>query len=182
MAPVATMCPVTNQQSIINFIYIQTILQTMPILLTWLGNTDLRASESLDSEERGPILSAIKSITFHAVHLLSDYGVEKTNTYARWLTEQGAPTVVAHKIKLTSPTNYEEIFRGTVEVIDKIKSASPGSEMIFHLSPGTPAMAAIWLLLSKTRYPAKLIESSKTEGVKEVTLLPGTSATSHRGK
>lgn len=154
----------------------------MPILLTWLGNTDLRASESLDSEERGPILSAIKSITFHAVHLLSDYGVEKTNTYARWLTEQGAPTVVAHKIKLTSPTNYEEIFRGTVEVIDKIKSASPGSEMIFHLSPGTPAMAAIWLLLSKTRYPAKLIESSKTEGVKEVTLLPGTSATSHRGK
>ena len=31
-------------------------------------------------------------------------------------------------------------------------------------------MAAIWLLLAKTRYPARLIESSKEQGVKEVSI------------
>ncbi len=36
------------------------------------------------------------------------------------------------------------------------------------LSPGTPAMAAIWVLLAKTRYPAQLIESSREHGVKDV--------------
>ena len=31
-------------------------------------------------------------------------------------------------------------------------------EITFHLSPGTPAMAAIWIILAKTRYGAELIE------------------------
>jgi transcriptional regulator with PAS, ATPase and Fis domain len=42
--------------------------------------------------------------------------------------------------------------------------------LTFHLSPGTPAMAAIWLLLAKTRYSARLIESSREQGVKEVSI------------
>jgi len=37
---------------------------------------------------------------------------------------------------------------------------------VFHLSPGTPAMAAVWIILAKTRFPAELIESSQKYGVK----------------
>ncbi|MDP4837218.1 MAG: sigma-54 dependent transcriptional regulator, partial [Burkholderiales bacterium] len=41
-------------------------------------------------------------------------------------------------------------------------------ELTFHVSPGTPAMAAIWIILSKTRFPAKLIQTSREKGVEPV--------------
>jgi DNA-binding NtrC family response regulator len=40
----------------------------------------------------------------------------------------------------------------------------------FHLSPGTPAMSAVWIIVAKTRFPAELIESSKQEGVRKVSV------------
>jgi len=140
----------------------------MTILLAWLGNTDLRTSESTASDERGPILGAIKALTFEAVHLLSDHSTLKTRAYAQWLGQQTDAPVTPHQITLTSPTSFEEIFRAASGVVDEIKHASPSASLMFHLSPGTPAMAAIWLLLAKTRYPATLIESSREQGVKEV--------------
>jgi transcriptional regulator with PAS, ATPase and Fis domain len=39
-------------------------------------------------------------------------------------------------------------------------------EFTFHLSPGTPAMAAVWILIAKTSFPAELIESSREHGVR----------------
>jgi transcriptional regulator with PAS, ATPase and Fis domain len=140
----------------------------MAILLAWLGNADLRASESSDLGDLGPILSALKSFDFDAFHLLSDHSTQKTLTYAKWLQEQSSVYVSPHQVKLSSPTSFEEIFRAVVGVIDEIKRSSPTRDLTFHLSPGTPAMAAIWLLLAKTRYPATLIESSREQGVKEV--------------
>ncbi len=142
----------------------------MAILLAWLGNTDLRASESSDSAEQGPILGALKSFDFDTLRLLSDHSTQKTRAYAKWLAGQSSVPVVSHLAKLTSPTSFEEIFRAAVGVIDELKRTSPSDELIFHLSPGTPAMAAIWLLLAKTRYPARLIESSREHGVKEVSI------------
>lgn len=38
----------------------------------------------------------------------------------------------------------------------------------FHVSPGTPAMAAVWVLLAKAKYGANLIESSREHGVRPV--------------
>lgn len=140
----------------------------MSIMLAWLGNTDLRASESTASDERGPILGAVNAFTFEAVHLLSDHSTLKTRAYVQWLGQQTDAPVTPHQITLTSPTSFEEIFRAASCVVDEIKSASPSASLTFHLSPGTPAMAAIWLLLAKTRYPATLIESSREQGVKEV--------------
>jgi transcriptional regulator with PAS, ATPase and Fis domain len=142
----------------------------MSILLAWLGNTDLRASESAEPSEQGPILSAIKSLAFESVHILSDYCLEKTRAYALWLSQQTTPPVITHQVKISSPTSYEEIFLATNDVIKKIKRSSPSIALTFHLSPGTPAMAAIWLLLAKSRYPARLIESSREQGVKEISI------------
>ena len=142
----------------------------MAILLAWLGNTDLRASESNDSDEQGPILGGMKAFAFDTVHLLSDHSLQKTRAYVQWLGQQVSVPVTPHRTKLTSPTSFEEIFRAATGVIDEIKRASPSAALTFHLSPGTPAMAAIWLLLAKTRYPATLIESSREQGVKEVNI------------
>ena len=142
----------------------------MPILLAWLGNTDLRASEISDSGEQGPILSALKALSFEAAHLLSNHATQRTRAYANWLGERVDVAVATHQVKLTSPTSHEEIYRAASDVIARVRDVSPLVKMTFHLSPGTPAMAAIWLLLAKTRYPARLIESSREQGVKEVNI------------
>lgn len=140
----------------------------MSVLVAWLGNTDLRAAEFPGSGEQGPILGAIKAIAFDAVHLLSDHGSPKTRAYTQWLDKQTGIPIAPHKVKLTSPTSFEEIFHAANEVLGEIRRASPSASLTFHLSPGTPAMAAVWLLLAKTRYPAQLIESSREQGVKKV--------------
>jgi len=140
----------------------------MPILLAWLGNTDLRASEGSTVDGPGPILSAAKAMSFAAVHLLSDHGPQKTKAYAQWLESQVDGSVFSHSTKLTSPTSFEEIYRAADRVIQEVKAAAASEPLTFHLSPGTPAMAAVWIVLSKTRHPAVLIESSKQHGVKEV--------------
>ena len=140
----------------------------MSILLAWLGNSDLRASESSIADDLGPILGALKAMPFSSVHLLSDHGKQITEAYSRWLRKQIDSSVTPRLIKLTSPTSFEEIYRAADHAVQEIKTAEPASALTFHLSPGTPAMAAVWILLAKTRYPATLIESSREQGVKEV--------------
>lgn len=140
----------------------------MKTLLAWLGNSDLRASESSDPADQGPILNAVMAVHFDAVHLLSDHPPPKTNAYIKWLAQQSGLVATHHPIKLTSPTNHEEIYRATTSVLEGLRGNQSAPDWTFHLSPGTPAMASIWLLLAKTRYPARLIESSREQGVKEV--------------
>ncbi len=142
----------------------------MAILLAWLGNTDLRASEAPDTGELGPILGALTARPFESVHLLSDHNSKKTRAYIEWLSGKIGSAIEAHQVTLTSPTSFEEIFRAAVNVVDEIKRKESGASLTFHLSPGTPAMAAIWLLLAKTRYPAQLIETSREHGIKEVNI------------
>jgi len=52
---------------------------------------------------------------------------------------------------------------GVVDAIDRSKKASKGvpPQLCFHVSPGTPVMVAVWVILSKTRFPAQLIGSRK---------------------
>jgi hypothetical protein len=132
----------------------------MATLLAWLGNSDLRASESSDPAEQGPILSATLAEHFDAVHLISDHSTARTDSYIKWLEQRSGLVAMHHPAKLTSPTNHEEIYRATTAVLEGLRSNQSASDWVFHLSPGTPAMASIWLLLAKTRYPARLIESS----------------------
>ncbi|WP_018952680.1 sigma-54 interaction domain-containing protein [Thioalkalivibrio sulfidiphilus] len=140
----------------------------MTTLLTWLGNTDLRASEGSASDQPGPILNALQARSFSSVHLLSDHDKERTARFITWLQEHFTGQIAPHHVTLTNPTSFEDIYREAVRVVGKVSAQAPDEELTFHLSPGTPAMAAIWVLLAKTRYPARLIESSREHGVKDV--------------
>ena len=142
----------------------------MPILLAWLGNTDLRASEGADSKELGPILSALRAKPFESLHLLSDHPAVKSQVYARWLAERCDVKTEVHPVELRSPTDHEQIYRAVIQVLRDVSQRAPATEFVYHLSPGTPAMAAIWMLLAKTSHPARLIESSREQGVREVTV------------
>jgi transcriptional regulator with PAS, ATPase and Fis domain len=74
---------------------------------------------------------------------------------------------VLYPVTLPSPTAFKEIYEAAVNVIEQITLHSKDPcHLTYHISPGTPQMAAVWIILAKTRFPAELIESSKTHGVK----------------
>jgi transcriptional regulator with PAS, ATPase and Fis domain len=137
------------------------------ILVCWIGNTDLRASAGDESAGQGPIGQVVTARTYDQVLLLSDFPKGETSSYCSWLRERTNAQIESKLCKLSSPTHFGEIYEAAVrEVASVVKEFDEYPELTFHLSPGTPAMAAVWIILSKTRFPAELIESSQKHGVK----------------
>jgi transcriptional regulator with GAF, ATPase, and Fis domain len=140
------------------------------ILIAWIGNTDLKASRGELSVGLGPIAQAAKSRGFKEIHLLSDHMPAESKAFAKWLKcESGVEPTIWLK-KLSGPTRFNEIYEAAVAVLLRLKEAGFGQHFTFHVSPGTPAMAAVWILLAKTQFPAELIESSREEGVRTISL------------
>ncbi|RQW83934.1 MAG: sigma-54-dependent Fis family transcriptional regulator [Geobacter sp.] len=141
------------------------------ILVAWIGRTDLRAAVASDQAGLGPIAQALESRKFSHVYLLNNYPNDETATYLSWLKLRTQASIFLHSVLLTSPTNFGEIYAAAVAVIEQAtQKHDPKSTLTFHLSPGTPAMAAVWILLAKSRYSAELIESSIEQGVQSVSI------------
>lgn len=141
------------------------------ILYSWIGLTDLRASEGRTNGALGPIGQAVSTLAFDEVVLLSDHPREILAAYLKWLKTLTSAPVSLARTKLSSPTNFGEIYEHAVKVLESSQTTrKEGQERTFHISPGTPAMAAVWIILSKTRFPATLIESSLEKGVNVVSL------------
>ncbi|MHC1698953.1 MAG: sigma-54 interaction domain-containing protein [Geobacteraceae bacterium] len=139
------------------------------VLLAWIGRTDLRAADKESGTGLGPIAQALESRQFENVYLLNNYPEDEVDLYISWLAGHTKASISLHNATLTSPTNFGEIYKAAVEVIELIfQQYGKTVVLTFHLSPGTPAMAAIWVLLAKARYSAELIESSVEQGVKTV--------------
>jgi DNA-binding NtrC family response regulator len=138
-----------------------------PILVSWIGNTDLRAPREEAEVGTGPIAQACSAREFDRIVLLTDYPEARVGEYRKWLRNRINRPLDIQLRPLSGPTNFGEIYeaaRAAVgEIIDRAESKT---ELVFHLSPGTPAMAAVWIILAKTRFPAELIESSLKHGVK----------------
>ena len=139
------------------------------VLLCWVGTTDLRASQGDDVGE-GPIAQAVEKLGFDEVFLISDYlkpeGRVRVAAYVEWAKKRTPTPYQLHEEELSSPTHFGEIYEAAVRVCTAALGEQRDQvELTFHLSPGTPAMAAVWVILAKTRFPAELIESSKDQGV-----------------
>jgi len=139
------------------------------ILYAWIGKTDLRAIVDSATVGFGPIAQAVKTGTFAKVHLLTDSSKSDWKTYQHWLAEITGIKAQVHEVELKGPTDFASIYQAVRSVLSEVDDAGgKGCQRVFHLSPGTPAMASVWILTAKSRFPAKLIESSKEHGVKEV--------------
>lgn len=137
------------------------------ILISWIGRTDLRAVAEQAAIGLGPIAQAVESLQFSHVVLISNYPEQESGAYIGWLGGMSKVTVTLHQVALSSPTNFGEIYETDVRVIREcVDKFGSDAELTFHLSPGTPAMAAVWILLAKTQCTATLIESSREQGVK----------------
>ncbi|MCC6664990.1 MAG: sigma-54-dependent Fis family transcriptional regulator [Polyangiaceae bacterium] len=140
------------------------------VLVTWVGMKDLSAAQG-KSDDHGPIAEAVSKRSFDQVVLVSDYPKSKAEPFEAWLKTKTDVPVTLKLEKLRTPTNYEDIYRAATKTLDWLVPTLPkGTRLTFHLSPGTPAMGAMWILLAP-RYGAELIQSSKEAGV-EVANVP----------
>lgn len=141
-------------------------------LIAWIGKTDHEAAEGKLEKELGPIATAlVGEVRYERIYLLTNYDFARGQRYCSWLERTAGYSSVQvdlYKVDLDSPINYANIY---AEVSAHLKGAGlprDDIELTFHLSPGTPAMAAIWIILAKTRFPARLIQTSRERGLEPV--------------
>lgn len=143
----------------------------MRVLVCWLGYADLHAAEGKPEAGLGPIGQAARERAFDEIVVLSDHDEAPTERYERWLQAQTEARVQTRIERLSSPTHFGDIYRAVCRTLEDLTSRhGENVRFTFHLSPGTPAMAAVWILVAKTRFPAELIESSPTKGVATVSV------------
>ncbi len=148
------------------------------LLFAWVGQTDLNASKGVEEAGLGPIAPALDKYAFDGVHLLSNYPEKESQAYIKWLGKRTETTLHLYPRKLSSPMHFGEIHEAVVSAIAtaltttvakqpgaNAKTGTRNPELFFHISPGTSAMAAVWVILAKTRYAATLLQSSREAGV-----------------
>jgi transcriptional regulator with PAS, ATPase and Fis domain len=134
-------------------------------LVTWIGKYDLKAAEGIEGAGLGPIGQVVAERPFDEIHLVTNWSSNENKRYAGWLAARCAAKIYMHLTKLRSPTHYGDIYQQVAPILEKLKA--DGAELTYHLSPGTPAMQSIWVLLAKTTYPAQMIQSSPEAGVED---------------
>ncbi|MBT2989957.1 MAG: sigma 54-interacting transcriptional regulator [Candidatus Thiodiazotropha sp. (ex Ctena orbiculata)] len=139
----------------------------MKILVSWIGQTDLNAASGEERAGLGPVGQAVTQRSFDLIVLLSNYPKPASADYVTWVERHTNAAVDLILIKLSGPTNLGEIYQAVTEKVGALLAKhGESTNLTFHLSPGTPAMAAVWIIVAKTRYGAELIESSKQQGVR----------------
>jgi transcriptional regulator with PAS, ATPase and Fis domain len=139
------------------------------ILLSWLGIADLKAACLLPNNARepigdGPILGALKNLSFDELHLLHDQDPQKVAGYLDWLTQSNTIKTVSIPCSLRSPIDFGDIHQAVDSYLKKLTSTAPNLDISIHLSPGTPSMTAVSILLGKTKYNTRFVQSTKEKG------------------
>jgi transcriptional regulator with GAF, ATPase, and Fis domain len=140
----------------------------MRTLFAWIGGHDLKSSRE---DTQGPIATALEQRAFDLCVLLNNYARQDAEHYIEWLRLRTDTTLDMTHVDLSSPIDFDEIYRTVSHNIDNVREqVGAGLDMTFHLSPGTPAMSAVWVILSKSRYPAALIQTYLDDDGKSVLL------------
>jgi transcriptional regulator with GAF, ATPase, and Fis domain len=140
----------------------------MLVLASWIGRADVEASQSELQGSWGPLAAAARGREYDQVLLLSNYDTASNDRYTDWLSNQCNSGIRKIETTLSSPMNFSEIFQFADHSLKTfLHELSTEPDLWFHLSPGTSAMATAWILLAKTKYRARLLQSSIERGVEE---------------
>jgi DNA-binding NtrC family response regulator len=136
------------------------------VLFSWIGHADWRSFDG--NTNPGPILATLSDKNWGVpdeVHLINNYPDRKANDFKKWIGKKTGLTIVGTDVELTSPTNWEEVYE---HVVDLVEPQNEHNELTYLCSPGTYVMQSIWILLSQTKFEARLLESSIEGGVIEI--------------
>ncbi len=141
-------------------------------LVAWIGRTDHEAAESKLDEAVGPIATALLADPgYSKVYLLTNYPHERSLRYCDWLARKVSvrpEQIDLYDIDLPSPVDYDAIYAQVSKNLAAARLPREDIELTFHLSPGTPAMTVIWIVLARTRFPAQLIQTMPDRSVHRV--------------
>lgn len=139
------------------------------ILFSWIGDTDLRASQGDAQAGIGPVAATLQKFPFDQIILLSNYCNDpRIAEYLLWLDRiaPGHGPLAFREVSLSSPIHFGEIYSGLESLVaEDLRAVGRNAQHFFLLSPGTPAMAAVWILLGKGRFSgARFLQSTKDGG------------------
>jgi hypothetical protein len=124
------------------------VVNKQRVLASWVGGNDLKAVAGAEAEA-GPILATLNTVSFDSVELLCSYPAELVESYLTWLRQQVDVPITAHYASLSSPVHFGEIYQAASQHLKRLSTSA--NQLSILLSPGTPAMQAVWILLGKTR-------------------------------
>lgn len=139
-------------------------------LICWVGSLDLKSAK--DRVIDGPITATLRALesSITQVVLLSNFSADDNDVFIEWLRRvTPVDIVLAWNQPGMSPVNYRAIHDAEKAVL--VRYAHLGNRAAILLSPGTPQMQSVWLLLAKTYFPGMvLLSSSVQKGVEQVDL------------
>ena len=144
------------------------------LLVSWIGHNDLRPMAASQPPETkgeileaiggtpkddgaGPIKTLVDCVEFDQIVLLSNFKAGWCRLYADWLGHDAK----VKRVEIKNPTDYESIFQAADGELARLGETGllKSHTLNLHLSPGSPAMAAVWLLLGKSKYPATFYQT-----------------------
>ena len=143
--------------------------RTKNILVAWIGGKDIQNGLK---DKTGPILSTLQAQSednpYQYVYFLYNYNEEHLDAqkYIAWLKSKTNADIQDTYDPLASPQDLGEIYLAADKLLSTIRTEHPKAAVTLQITPGTPAMQAVWILLGKTKYPnVEFLQTSVEQGV-----------------
>jgi len=140
------------------------------VVVAWIGGADIDKGLC---NETGPIDSTLKKYAdkFSAAYFLYNYKDKDVKGYLDWLKNSHPLPINDQFVGLTSPQDFGEIYKAADKLLSDIQEKHPKAAITLQITPGTPAMQAVWILLGKTKYSSvQYLQSSAEQGVYETSI------------
>lgn len=135
------------------------------ILFSWVGTADLKGAA--EQPPSGPLRQVLVAGHYDHLYLLHNQPESEVATYIAHLSEFYTGTITARPASLTSPIHFADIYHAMNAALAEARRGHPRANFTIQLTSGTPAMAAVSILLGKAKYPAGFVQSSREQGVAE---------------
>lgn len=141
------------------------------VLCAWIGKQDLISAEADGANGLGDICQVATLRHYDELLLLSDYPPDVTSPYLGWLVNRNVKNAHLTTVNLHgNPANFSAIYEGAKNALQEyLHRKKSRVEFTFHISAGTHAMTTVWVILSNSIFPARLVHSSPERALQDVT-------------
>jgi DNA-binding NtrC family response regulator len=152
-----------------------------PVLVSWIAvaRDPYEKSDKSGPRVPGPTLAILTDPASEYAGRITDavlirQGGEDAPVHLRVYEElvaalgEKCPTLALHPLvwEGLDPTDHAAIFEFLSEQLPGVRRKFPGRELVIHVSPGTPSMHTVWVLMAETGFieaPFRLVQTTRTE-------------------